>query len=631
MKFNDQQQKIINTPPGKIAVIAGAGVGKTSTTLALVEKLYLEDNIPLDRMFLTTFTNKAARDLKERLQKRLKINEAYFKRIWLGTFHSLGFRYLTQIKNIKLNIILPLEANHYLKNIYNQVTRSENEEEESFYDLIQSIEKKRNQNCVWEKVTNYPDICEDMLKMYQKEKKQQNLVDYTDILDMFAEHLKEDSYFRTKFDWIFCDESQDNNFQQNKLIDLLTNKNSVLIGDNKQSIYSFRGALPQLFKDKAKQADYVYSLSYNYRSTPEIINFANILLEQTPSFKGQELISTKSSGSKPSFTLCDDIAKQIFIGIKGDIERGIPLHEIAVLGRSIKPVNIQKLQVLLRQANIPYSVRGGDDKLKASYLQNYLSTLKSICAPTKVSLINTLALLPKVGAKIAMTLADNVLANGITSIKDAGKYSETKAFKDYLNLANFKDQKKELLLKSLDFIYEHYLVPVYGKKDPKEPSNKKKLIFDILYEYLMTFPKIADGIDSLYLNEEDEGAEKNKVIISTIHAAKGLEFESVYLANVNEFSVPFLTPEDEGDDERMEEEFCIMYVACTRAKKHLRMYMAFRTGSGDWTRANKISRYISEVYKKFGEKYFTFRVLDVTNEVDYKQKLLVPKNVSLKK
>lgn len=623
MKLNDQQHKIVNTPQGKIAVIAGAGAGKTTTTLELIEKQYLENGVSLDKMFISTFTNKAAKDIKEKLQKKLRLKDDFFKRIWLGTFHSLGYRYLTQIKNLKLNIILPVEANHYLKNIYSQVTHAE-EIGESFADIVQSIERKRSQNCSWKEVSKYPDICAAINEQYAKEKKEQNLVDYTDILDLFLEHLATDDYFRSKFDWVFVDECQDNNWAQHKLADLLTLKNQALIGDYKQSIYAWRGALPQMFKDKVKIADYVYPLSYNYRSTKEIIDFANILLKQIPSFEGQELISTKNSGPKPQFTMCQDIAKQIHQAIKTDIRNGVPLHEIAVLGRSIKPINIQNLEVLLRKDGIPYCVRGGDDKLNASYIQNYLSALKSICSPTKVSLMNTLSLLPGVGAKTAMVLAEKVISDGFESIRDTeSKYSGTKGYNDFLDLRDHKNNKKELLLRTLDFIHEHYLVPTYGKKDKNEPANKKNLIFSVLFDYLMGFPKISDGIDSLYVNEEDTESEKDKIIISTVHQSKGLEWDSVHIANMNEYSMPHLSPEEDGDVAREEEEFCLTYVACTRAKKYLRMYMAFTSGSGSWTKTNKLSRYIKNVFQNTGEQYFNFRVLDVADEPAFKQKILM--------
>lgn len=624
MQLNDQQLKIVNTPKGKIAVVAGAGSGKTSTNLELITKLYLNDGVSLDRLFVTTFTNKAARDIKERLQKKLKLNEDVFKKLWLGTFHSLGYRYLTQIKNLKLNIILPVEANHYLKNIYNQITRSDEDTESSFSEIVQSIEKKRNKNCDWKDVSEYPEICSEMLSLYQKEKKEQNLVDYTDILDIFEEHLKTDTYFRNKFDWVFVDECQDNNAAQHRIADLLGAKSTVLTGDNKQSIYSFRGASPQMFKDKIKTCNHVYPLSYNYRSTKEIIDFANTLLVQIPSFLGQELISTKNSGPKPIFTVCENMPLQILYAIKDDIKRGIPLHEIAVLGRSVKPANIQNLQVLLRQNNIPYSIKGGDDKLNASYIQNYLSTLKSILTPTKVSLINTLAMLPSVGAKTAMTLADGVVKNGFSHLREvSAKYTGTKSYNAYLNLELVKDNKKELLLKALDFIYDCYLVPVYGKKDMNEPGKKKTLIFDVLFNYLMSFPRIVDGIDSLYVNEEDVESEKGKIVISTVHASKGLEWDSVHIANMNEFSMPFLKEDELGNEEREEEEFCITYVAATRAKKQLRMYMAFTSGSGSWSKTNKISRYIKETYIATGEKFFNLRILDVADESAFKQKILL--------
>lgn len=624
MKLNEQQKAIVETSGGKIAVVAGAGAGKTSTTIELICKLHIKDGVPLEKMFISTFTNKSGRDLKVKLSKKLGISNEVLEKLWIGTFHSLGYRYLTQIKKMKLNIILPVEAAHYLKNIYKQVIKDDGEDESivAFGDVTDSIEKFRNTQCTWDQASPYPEICEKIHTIYQKEKTEQSLVDFNDILAMFSEQLKIDPMFTNKFSWVFVDESQDNNFIQIGISKLLSNKNSVYVGDGKQAIFGFRGAAPHLFKEMAKGADKVYPLAYNYRSSPQIINFANILLKQMPQFSGQDLIATTSNGNLPVFTICDNVALETFKGIKDDIKRGIPLDEIAVLGRSVKPVTVQSLLVLLRQSGIPYTVRGGADKLNAPYIQNYLSVLKSVIKPTKVSLVNAMSILPAVGPKTSMKLADTVVSNGnnLSILKnDSARYCQTKAFKDYLHLETLKDNNKELLLKGLDFLYEHHLISQYGKKDPSEPTNKKNIIFDVLYNYLLGFKTVSEGIDSLYINEDDVDADKGKVVVSTIHQVKGLEYDSIHIMNVNEFGIPFLNADDEGDPSRLEEEFCLAYVACTRARKHLRMYMQFMSGNMDWAKPNKISRFIKEVYRSTQERYFTLRVLDVENEDNYKQ------------
>lgn len=625
MNLNEQQKDIIACKGGKIAVIAGAGSGKTTTTMEFIVKLHNEDNIPLERMFVSTFTNKAGKDIKERLMKHFKISQEEIEKLWVGTFHSLGFRYLTRVRHQKLNVILPVEAIYLMKNIYRQVIKDEGEDEEliSFNNIYESIEKKRNQNCPWEEILFYPNICEKVYNMYQREKEEQSLVDFTDILYLFSEELKKDKIFTNKFDWVFVDEAQDNCYLQHEIADLLTKKNSVSIGDHKQVLYKWRGATPELFKAKIKSADKVYPLSFNYRSTKEIINFANVLIKQIPSFKNQELIATGGQGEKPTFYLCDDLALQIYEGIKKDMRSGIPLEQIAVLSRSVKPQNIQNLLVFLRKDRIPYVVRGGDDKLNAHYIQNFLSVLKSIVNPTKISLLNSFSLLPGVGPKTAMTLAGEVSnANSFEGIKDSsGKYTQTKAFKDYTALKNKENDKKSLLNGALDFIYEHHLVHKYGKKDPKEPANKRTLIYDLLYNYLLSFNSISDGIDSLYLNEDDVEADKNKLIISTVHQSKGLEWDSVHIANMNEYAIPFINADEEGNTSKLEEEFCVAYVACTRAKKSLKMYMQYTTGTNTWSRTNKISRFIKEVYKKTKEQYFILRALDTADELAFKENI----------
>jgi len=631
MRLNDQQKAIVGTPGGRVAVVAGAGSGKTTTTIELIRKLHIVDGIPLSHMFISTFTNKAGRDLKSKLRYKLNIDTNELEKLWIGTFHSLGYRYLTQIKKMSLNIILPVEASHYLKNIYKQILVEEDEDERActFQDVVDSIEKFRNTGCSWDKASDFPDVCKKVHAMYQKEKTEQNLVDFNDILEIFAEQLKIDPSFTSKFSWLFVDESQDNNRKQIEVANLLAGKNAVFVGDSKQSIYGFRGAAPHLFKEMGQSSDKVYPLSYNYRSSPQIISFANELLKQMPQFEGQNLIPTANHGMKPLFTICDNAAYNTFLAIKQDIRDGIPLDEIAVLGRSVKPVNLQSLQVLLRRDNIPYTVRGGSDKLNAPFIQNYLSVLKSIVKPTKVSLVNAMSLLPAVGPKISMKLADTVIENnsdfGVLKSAQA-KYAQTKAFADYLNLAEYKDDNKQLLLKALDFLHDHHLVYVYSKKGAGEAASKKSIIFDVLYDYLLGFKTVSDGIDSLYINEDDIDADKGKIVISTIHQSKGLEWDSVHIMNMNEFGIPFLKAEDEGDSTRLEEEFCLAYVAVTRARKNLRMCMQFMSGTHDWAKPNKISRFVKEIYKTTQERYFNLRVLDVENESEYKRMIYVKAN-----
>jgi DNA helicase-2/ATP-dependent DNA helicase PcrA len=487
------------------------------------------------------------------------------------------------------------------------------DEELDFSDAITNIEKYRNTDCSWDEASEYPKVCSKIFELYQNEKKSQGLVDYTDILNIFAEEINEDNFFKKKFDWVFVDECQDNSKKQNEIADLLTNKNRVLIGDVKQSIYGFRGAAPHLFKQKINSSEKIFNLSYNYRSSKEIIDFANALLPQIEEFKGQELIPTQSNFGKPTFVMCDDVAIQILNNIKLDIREGIPLHEIAVLGRSIRPVNIANLQLLLRANNIPYSLRGGDDKMNAPYIQNYLSLLKSILKPTQVSMTNILSILPSIGPKTAMKLSSDASNYGnehrFLEIQN-GKFSQTTAYKRYLSLFEISQDNKNLLLKSLDFINDVYLVPKYGKKDPMLPSQKRQLIFDTLYNYLMGFKDIMEGIDKLYVNEEDIENDRNKIIISTIHQSKGLEFDSVHIANFNENSMPYITEKEEKNKEKIEEEFCLTYVAITRARKKLKMYMAYKNGNHAQAKTNKLSRFIKEIYKKTEERYFILRMLD---------------------
>ena len=612
MYLNTQQEAIVKTSKGKVSVIAGPGSGKTFTLIELIFKLHTVDRIPLENMFITTFTNKAGREIKERLRKRLGLAQDRINHLWIGTFHSLGYRYLTRERYKKYNIILPVEAKYYLRNIYKQVIEEDKEELINFDDILENIEKKRNRCCSWKEVSEYPEICERVYNLYEKEKRTLNLVDFTDILVLFKESI--DDNFIKKFKWVLIDECQDLNRLQIDLVDTLSKENTVLVGDPVQSLYSWRGASPELFKEKIKGSDLVFPLEYNYRSSSSILNFANQLIKQYPEYADRKLISTKESGILPSFKVCECQAKEIYRAIKEDIQNKVPLEEIAVLARTIKAANIGDLQVLLRQDKIPYVTRGGDDRLDSVYVQNYLSLLKTLCAPTKISTVNTLSLLPGVGPKTAIKLAEEVQSKniGVLSSLDS-KVSQTKAYKDFVGLTQIKDNQN-ILLGSLNFLHEHYLKFKYKE----EANQKKETIFNLLYDTLMEHKNLAEGIDSLYVNDEDEESDIGKVVISTIHQSKGLEFQSVHIANFNEHSMPYLKEEDEENPKRLEEEFCVAYVAITRAKKYLRMYMDHEGGKANWKKPNKVSRYIKEIFRVYKEKFFSLTVL---NSEDIKEQL----------
>lgn len=626
MPLNNQQIDIVQLSKGRTCVVAGAGSGKTTTLIETITKLHEQDRIPLTEMFVATFTNKAAKEIKLRIKKKFNLSDETIASLWIGTFHSLGYRYLNFYKKMKLNMVIPMESVYFQKNIYTQIVGEDMQNTSTceFKEVLSAIDRKRNSNENWDKVTPYPELCKKVYDLYQEEKVKSDLIDFNDILDLFVKHLKQDYLFRSKFKWVFIDEAQDNNYYQYQLSELLGDKNIMYIGDEKQSLYLWRGACPQMFKDKISKADRVFPLSYNYRSTPKILNFANALLENIPNFKNQKLLAVKKdTGFKPQYIFCDNLAYQVYLNILADIRQGIPLDKIAVLGRSIKPFNVKELQIFLKKDNIPYVLRGGLDILESSYAQNYICLLKSFCSPTKISLLNSLSLLPGVGPKTAMSLAD-ALVKGETSISSLAfmkaKYADTKAMKDFISLEKIKTDKAALLSKSLDFINDHFL----SKKYP-DHSKKREILYNMFYKTLMEYPTLSSGIDSFYLDEDDEESEDGKIVISTIHSAKGLEFDSVHIVNFNEKSMPFLKGDDEDNASRLEEEFCISYVAVTRAIYNLRMYMQYRSGLDDNTCANKMSRYIVNMLKKYGENYMEVCFKDVEDPMSYKKRFFKEK------
>lgn len=562
MSLNPEQQKIVNTAIGKCAVLAGAGSGKTYTLIELLVKLHKKDKVPLENIFVSTFTNKAGNELKERIGKRLGLSEEKIEKLWIGTTHALGVRYLTE-KGLKFKLLDENESQFFLKQSFKEL----NSDLSNIltFDLLRStVSLKRSRNCKWSEAL--PNVSEEMIerirKIYQHFKKykiSQNLLDFDDILYYFAHLLKK---YGTKFDWVIMDEAQDLARTQYLIAELLTNKNSLIIGDQKQAIFGWRGAAPELFAENVKKAEKVFTLSENYRSSGEIINFVNSFIQGTQ-FSAQTLkAQAMPSEIKPALHVCINQVQTIAHNVKQDCQK-YRKREIAVLGRSVKSKTAQELQLMLKTYNIPFIVRGGTDFLSIDYVQKYLAIVKSLSSPTLASVVTALDCIRGIGDVYSKRIAPQLLQFRASNIKIPASVDKVR-MEQFISL--YKNRSRDsVLFEGLKFLEDTFLKIRYKN----EALEKSKVLRSTIIDFLLQQDSLVTGINDLLLKKNEKEDQKDQVVVSTIHQAKGLEFDSVHLIDFQEGNIP------SARSTNIQEEWCVAYTALTRPRRRLRFYQSY--------------------------------------------------------
>jgi DNA helicase II / ATP-dependent DNA helicase PcrA len=605
MKLNKEQQEILDEAEGNCVVIAGPGTGKTSSIGAFVEKLVKVDKIPLQKIFLVTFSRASGADLVKKIREKLNLTEIDAKKLWIGTYHGMGYRYLRQVKKLTKEILSQSLAKNTIANIHARLLKKY--ATAAIYDHIVDLEPseiasmidiKRSKCLTWQQISyDCGEYFKEIFDEYQAIKKENNLLDFQDILEEFHKHLKHDKEFTSQFKWVIADEAQDTNHIQYDILDAFSCKNNMLVGDSKQAIYAWRGACPDLFAKRIESADKKFFLKENYRSSPEIVEFLNSFMTQKEVYNGQDIIATKKSANPPSYSICPTQSEQqILREILLDIKNGIPLDEIAVLGRSIKQPNINDLMAGLRQYRIPYELRGGFDLLDSKYVQKFLSILKSARKPDAITFANAVSTVPRVGKVLSEKLANGYMKEKeayFLTLKLAALNSDP--FKYFMRIIKTKDDK-DLLVEAARFV-------AYNEFKPYERAEKLENLTKVANS-LLEYDTILDGLDSLMLTKGDKAKQKEKLVISTIHQCKGLEFSSVYVINAHSGMIPNPKNVDET------EEWNLAYTAFSRAKTKLKIYMDVVDTIG---RMASPTPYLTTIKENFPN---TLNIIDNTKQGD---------------
>lgn len=621
--LNDKQKEAVLADDGPVLILAGAGSGKTSVLTTKIAYLIEEKGANPKNILAITFTNKAAREMKERIIKMVG-SKAYDMQI--STFHSFGLRIIKENyerlgyeKNF--TIIDSDDSLTLIKKIMKELNIDTTRCNPKFIKNNISSCKNEMMSPSRYKSLAVDDVSEITYKVYEKYQealKRNNSLDFDDLLTMpvmlFNKYKDVLDSYQELFKYVFIDEYQDTNEAQYTLSKMISAKykNICVVGDEAQSIYSWRGANYKNilnFEKDYKDAK-VILLEQNYRSTKMILNAANSVIKNNINKKDKNLWTLNEEGEKIKYIKANDEkdeASYVTKEIKELKNKGVNLDDIAVLYRT--NAQSRTIEEGFLNSNIPYRIVGAFAFYSRKEIKDLLAYLKLIYnTKDDISLLRIINY-PKrgIGSKTVDNLSMESVLNG-TSIFDTIKSGKE---------LEFKKQIEEMIDLSNNLSLTETIDMVLNKSGiKKELESERTLEADIRLENLNEFKSISktfeeeSGIASLeeFLNEvslvsdvnEQKNDDTSKVTLMTIHAVKGLEFDYVFVIGMEENIFPHVNSSFE--EEGLEEERRLCYVAITRAKKKLYLLNALRRTLFGKTSVNMPSRFISEIDDEYIDK-----------------------------
>ena len=599
-ELNPQQCEVVMAGDGPILVIAGAGSGKTRTVTYRVLRL-LEKGVPPSQILLLTFTNKAAREM---LQRVAALGAGGVPLLG-GTFHHVGNRVLRKYGDRigispQFNILDRDDSKELINTIIagNRISKTHKKFPKAMV-LLDVHSYSINTGMSPDKVIldRYPmflefsDIILHLLRTYGERKRKQDLVDFDDLLtgwrDLVCEHddIREEQTRMWRH--ILVDEYQDTNHLQSEIVETIAGPegNLMVVGDDAQSIYSFRGAnFGNIieFPDRFPQCQ-VFKLQTNYRSTPEVLRLANSSIRNNTLQFAKALEAVLPQGEKPEVVACNDAGEQSrFIAqrLMDHHEGGLPLSEIAILYRA--HWHSMELQMELTRLGIPFQVRSGLRFFEQAHVKDVSAYLKIISNPNdELAWKRVLKLYPRVGKataeKIWLVVQDTEdplshmnesrMADRIPSAGKKG-WKEIAGLLGVLRGEELRKAPGEMIREVLLSGYEGYLTTQYTNASARLDDLKRLADYAVRYEDLdQLLSELALSNTVAGREAVDAGEHEDSVILSTVHQAKGLEWSVVFVPWLVEGKIPDVRSlREEGGEE---EERRLFYVAATRAKKHL--------------------------------------------------------------
>jgi len=653
-ELNEQQCATVTAPPGPALVIAGAGSGKTRTLTYRVAYL-LEQGIPADRMLLLTFTNKAAKEMMRRVADLLGQD---LPDLWGGTFHSVGNRILRQHAR-KLgyerdfSILDRDDAKTLIKSCVGEAqidvkaTRFPKPEVLAEVFSLAVNTHRQVEQIIGEQYDHFSHLTPvivGLAQRYADKKKATNAMDFDDLLVLWLRLLQEHAdvceQYQRRFQFILVDEYQDTNKLQSDLIDLLAarSRNVMVVGDDAQSIYAWRGANFQnilKFPERYPGAT-VFKIETNYRSTPEILQVANAAISANVNQFAKQLAPARASGVKPALVACEDAGQQAGFVAQRLLElreEGTELNHMAVLYRS--HFHALELQLELTRRNIPFTITSGIRFFEQAHIKDVTAYIKFVANPKdELSFKRLVELLPGIGAKAADKLwhalsvergARNAQQGGTaepgtrnmpllaTALQKCSKFVPKKSATAWvqflatisqLEAPEVRNSAARMIKLVIDAGYDDYLIENYDNHANRLDDLEQLAVFA---RQLPTIEEFLTQLALLTNVEADDDKPKQRdeecVRLSTIHQAKGLEFDVVFVIMLCDGMFP--SGRSLGFAEGEEEERRLFYVAVTRARNELYLsYPMLRKGfAGDGFELQHPSRFLGEVPEDLVEEW----------------------------
>ena len=657
-QLNEKQKEAVFYLDGPLLIVAGAGSGKTKVLTSRIAHIINNNKAFPNQIMAVTFTNKAANEMKDRVSKILKKKAIGLS--WLGTFHSICAKLLrkhAQAVGLNYNFTI-IDQDDQIRLIKN-ICKSENVDIKKISPkyILSVIDKWKNNGWYPDEVNlSKKDILEkgflNIYKIYQKKLIDLNTCDFSDLIlhcvKIFEKNNDIVEMYSKNFKFILVDEYQDTNSIQSKWLNYLAkfNKNICCVGDDDQSIYSWRGAEIKNFLDfdKIYKDTKIIRLEKNYRSTQNILSVASKLISHNENRVGKNLYTSGEEGELVSLN-CFRNGKDEAIGVGDQIEdlkNRISYNNIAILVRAI--FQTREFEERFLKVGIPYRIIGGTKFYERAEIKDCVAYLRIIYQKKDDLSFERILNVPKrsIGDTTLKLINETAKKNSF-SLEEASKFLiemnkiKPKTKIGLTSLLNLLEKwrvdlniKKINHIKLLQLVLDEsgYSQMLKNKKD-LENENRLENIKELL-NAMKEFDNLESFLDHVSLATSlDQNWENEKVNLMTIHASKGLEFDAVFLPGWEEGLFPHQKSIEEKGEKGLEEERRLAYVGITRSKKIANISFSMnRFYQGDWIDSMS-SRFIDELPDKYVKKNNLFsedenQDFEFNQDIDFENEVRSP-------
>ena len=636
--LNNMQKKAVKCTEGPLLIIAGAGSGKTRVLTHRIAYLIDECQVAPYNILAITFTNKAAKEMRERVDK---VVGDCASQVWVSTFHSTCVRILRRyIDRLGYNTNFTIYDTDDQKSVIKDICKKLNIDTKMLKErtIMGAISSAKDEMITPDEMIinagndyNAKRIA-NVYKEYQKTLKLNNALDFDDLIFKTVELFNQDKevleYYQDKFRYIMVDEYQDTNTSQFRLVAKLAEKygNLCVVGDDDQSIYKFRGAnIGNIlnFESTFEGAE-VIKLEQNYRSTQNILNAANAVISNNIGRKKKSLWTDNSEGELINYSLYENgyqEAEGVVNSICANVRDGWNYNDVAILYRTNAQSRVLEEKLMMR--NVPYRIYGGINFYQRKEIKDILAYLKTIDNGMDGQAVRRIINVPKrgIGATTIDRIQEYADANDMTfwdALCDAANidsikrsYSKIEPF--IVLMSGFKAKAQYMSIKELieTVIRDTHYIESLSETDDREVVEERQQNLDEFINKAVGYeqnlengeekPTLSGFLEEVALiaDIDNLNESENHVVLMTLHSAKGLEFPIVYMTGMEDGLFPSYMTIVSDDPTEIEEERRLCYVGITRAQKELNLSSAkMRMVRGE-TQMNKVSRFVKEIPEEY--------------------------------